>query len=738
LNLLNAIDLLTSEWDIEIWGDIPFTRPGTPRHEYGHSVQASTLGTLPILEAASDLQLGVLFGCLDHSATDQKTRPCALTEGFAEYWELMTEQPAFPSNFASPGARGWADDILWETFDTRRIGAPRGGLNCEGNVAAWLWDLYDTRSDIRYPDGSLPPSDPSWDPGDDNAGVTIGPQDVLMAMRAVNQAGVGDQVQSAVDLWNVMTGAFRGIRWDDSLGPIVVEVPRRITPGQEYHGARAFLHNHIGIDLPPGPQPGGGRPPPILPDGHAIDPVAVIWPPQSIPDPTPSRFELGCDDTCGFGHTLAFADLDGDGRQDLLVEAPGLAWFERDAMGFVIPASRTSSGGALAFLAQADGTYSLSLAHSMYRQYGTDAEGHLVPSSVARPLGIGLAVGDLDGSGSPDDAAMTTYGELPGEVVLQIRSGGSVALRTLPGVFGGVWYVPEAVTLLDVNGDGADDVLAHAFPVSGPPYDEAVLVWLAPFPADRTAADAVLKPSTGPNALATGFGRGIVLADVDGDGTGDVVLGGAGADAIPLGDRAAGSVFRGPMAARSDPIAPSAILAAPFQLEGMGAFTTSIPGAGFGVAGLLFEAAPGWGLALYDRRAGHGNAPIDPAAVFPASSGGGTRPGNRTLHVRDVTGLGSAASIALGSGWNAGGWNTAFDLGHLSSGAGGSLALRSVAVPAPYEGRLFGYDAGLLGDMTQDGARDLAVSSPLELLTCYEGPPCEVGVVWVFSGADVR
>jgi hypothetical protein len=407
-----------------------------------------------------------------------------------------------------------------------------------------------------------------------------------------------------------------------------------------------------------------------------------------------------------------------------------------------VPASRTAAGGFLAYLGGAGGTYTRSNGDSFWAPPALGADGKLDPLASLHPLGPGLAVGDLDGSGILDDIALSTYRALPARVVLRVRTGGSAAERTLTAAFDGAQYTPDELSVLDVNGDGVGDVLAHGFVQAGPLWDEAVLVWFGPFAGDRTAADVLLQPRTEPTVSTTPpFARGLALVDVDGDGARDLVVGGAGADGPDGANLVAGGIFRGPISAPAgsvlSPTWPTARVAMPYAVEGMGAIAVSgIPGVSFGIAGVRFADGPAWALGLYGP--GGLTGTVYATSSFPATAAAGPRPSSRQLRARDVTGLGAPLSIALGNGWSDGEWRTSLDVAHLEADGAGGVTLSTVAVPPPAPGQLFGYDAAALADRTGDGTLELAASAPLQGLSCFDGSSCPAGAIFVFSGADVR
>lgn len=234
------------------------------------------------------------------------------------------------------------------------------------------------------------------------------------------------------------------------------------------------------------------------PGGPSTDVMAVAWP----EDATPPEL-LGGQANANFGSSVAVADVDGDGYGDLVVGALGY-----DAVGAVL----IFSGGV----------------------DGLDAE----PAAVLRPpAGRGggtsefammvASAGDVNGDGY-DDVLVSAPGESStGAVFLYfgspegITADAPVALR--PTMRDGHSQFGYSLAHGDVNGDGYSDIVvgAPSTTVAGQAFVGAVYV----FAGHRGGVANKPAVLTGPEAGAY-FGSGVGVADVDGDGLGEV-LGGA-------------------------------------------------------------------------------------------------------------------------------------------------------------------------------------------------------------------
>lgn len=264
----------------------------------------------------------------------------------------------------------------------------------------------------------------------------------------------------------------------------------------------------------------------------------------------PTRFGVGTNPA-----NLVVADVDGDGRPDLVVanaadQTVSVRLADPAHPGFFEPAlvlatpGRTPLDVAVGDL-DGDGKADIAVAASgadnvMVFLQGATPGTFLAP--VTLPVGgdpQAVTVADLDGDGQPDIAVATTANAV--SVLRQIQFSPTLIAQSAVDYPTGVQ--PVAIRAADLDGDGKLDLLTANWGASLSPGTQGLSVLLQGATAGTFQA---------PVNYATGYrSAALVVGDLDGDGKPDVAVANAG---LP-GDPGSVSVFR------QDPATPGALLA---------------------------------------------------------------------------------------------------------------------------------------------------------------------------------
>jgi hypothetical protein len=208
-----------------------------------------------------------------------------------------------------------------------------------------------------------------------------------------------------------------------------------------------------------------------------------------------------------YGYQLLASDLDGDGRSELVVGAPG-------------PRVGVPGTGALQILFGGPGGLAVTRSRVIER-----------PQASMATFGWLLRAGDVDGDGHTDLVeSAPSWHDTPGHGSFCPGSDrGPLRCREFMGPDG-----TSGVEVADVNGDGRGDVLEGVSNNHAPPLAGEVRIWLGTRrgphgPPTVITQDSPAVPGVG--EPGDGFGSPVLAADLDGDGYADMVVGSPGENA---------------------------------------------------------------------------------------------------------------------------------------------------------------------------------------------------------------
>jgi fibronectin type 3 domain-containing protein len=269
-----------------------------------------------------------------------------------------------------------------------------------------------------------------------------------------------------------------------------------------------------------------------------LDGASGIGPPGSF-DPHPS-----CPD-CDVPNSLATADINGDGKPDLIV--PGAVLLNTTAPGSVNPeftvTPQASQGYSSIAVADINGDGKPDLIALQPPSAFATVWLNTTPSGAGTPAFAGaqlfgitasspsLVAADINGDGKPDLIVTNTAGNRV-SVLLNTTAAGSSTVSFAPLQSFVVETAPNRVAVADINGDGSPDLVVMN-------QGKSVSVLL------NTTAAGSSTASLAAEQVVASFGNFAAVADLNGDGKPDLIIekdvGASGTLAVLLNTTTAGS-----------------------------------------------------------------------------------------------------------------------------------------------------------------------------------------------------
>ncbi len=243
---------------------------------------------------------------------------------------------------------------------------------------------------------------------------------------------------------------------------------------------------------------------------------------------------------------LATADLNDDHLPDIVsasYEDGTLTVFFNNAQApgtFAAPVVLTSLGASQVAIGDMNGD---GLPDLVSADFSVSLFLQTAPGTFAAPVSLyagganWVAVGDLNGDGTPDIAFTDAVGV---KVLLHTGAAGSITYAAPVAVFtqsanAGVSGA-NLIAIADVNGDGLNDlVITDPGPIGSPPTVNILL-------QNAASHGQFLAPVSYPLQV-NGFPKSITVADVNGDGHLDIVIGGTSSVSVLLQDAALPGAF---------------------------------------------------------------------------------------------------------------------------------------------------------------------------------------------------